>query len=135
MNNISGNVNGNVIVKQPRSQFIENVQKWVLVDSQLKVVNEKTKKMREMKNTLSDEICKYMNENNLNNKKIGITNGELRMVEKKDYSPLSYGYIEKKLQEIIPDKSHVEYIIQYLKDKREITLSQELRGNYNLDKT
>jgi uncharacterized protein YllA (UPF0747 family) len=130
MNNISGNVNGNVIVKQPRSQFIENVQKWVLVDSQLKVVNEKTKKMREMKNTLSDEICKYMNENNLNNKKIGITNGELRMVEKKDYSPLSYGYIEKKLQEIIPDKSHVEYIIHYLKDNREITLSQELRGNY-----
>ena len=130
MNNISGNVNGNVIVKQPKSQFIENVQKWVLVDSQLKVVNEKTKKMREMKNTLSDEICKYMNENNLNNKKIGITNGELRMVEKKDYSPLSYGYIEKKLAEIIPDKSHVEYIIQYLKDNREITVSQELRGSY-----
>ena len=130
MNNISGNVNGNVIVKQPRSQFIENVQKWVLVDSQLKVVNEKTKKMREMKNTLSDEICKYMNENNLNNKKIGITNGELKVVEKKEYSPLSYGYIEKKLEEIIPDKSHVEYIIQYLKDKREINVSQELRGNY-----
>ena len=130
MNNISGNVNGNVIVKQPRSQFIENVQKWVLVDSQLKVVNEKTKKMREMKNTLSDEICKYMNENNLNNKKIGITNGELRMVEKKDYSPLSYGYIEKKLAEIIPDKSRVEYIIKYLKDNREITVSQELRGSY-----
>lgn len=130
MNNISGNVNGNVIVKQPKNQFIENVQKWVLVDSQLKVVNEKTKKMREMKNTLSDEICKYMNENNLNNKKIGITNGELRMVEKKDYSPLSYGYIEKKLQEIIPDTSHVEYIIHYLKDNREITLSQELRGSY-----
>jgi uncharacterized protein YllA (UPF0747 family) len=130
MNNISGNVNGNIIVKQPKSQFIENVQKWVLVDSQLKVVNEKTKKMREMKNTLSDEICKYMNENNLHNKKIGITNGELRMVEKKDYSPLSYGYIEKKLAEIIPDESHVEYIIQYLKDNREITVSQELRGTY-----
>jgi hypothetical protein len=86
--------------------------------------------MREMKNTLSDEICKYMNENNLNNKKIGITNGELRMVEKKDYSPLSYGYIEKKLAEIIPDKSRVEYIIKYLKDNREITVSQELRGSY-----
>jgi hypothetical protein len=130
MNNISGNV----IVKQPKNQFIENVQKWVLIDKQLKIVNEKTKKMREMKNTLSQDICEYMNENNMVNKKIGITNGELKVVDKKEYSPLSYGYIEKKLEEIIPDKSHVEYIIQYLKDKREINITQELRGNYNLDK-
>jgi len=127
MNNISGNV----IVKQPKNQFIDNVQKWVLIDNQLKIVNEKTKKMREMKNSLSEDICKYMNDNDLINKKIGITNGELRIVEKKDYSPLSYGYIEKKLEEIIPDKSHVEFIIQYLKDNREITLSQEIRSNYN----
>jgi hypothetical protein len=127
MNNISGNV----IIKQPKNQFIENVQKWVLLDNQLKLVNEKTKKMREMKNSLSEDICKYMNDNNLINKKIGITNGELRIVEKKDYSPLSYGYIEKKLEEIIPDKSHVEFIIQYLKDNREIIVSQEIRSNYN----
>jgi len=126
MNNISGNV----IVKQPKNQFIENVQKWVLIDKQLKIVNEKTKKMREIKNTLSQDICEYMNDNNMINKKIGITNGELKVVEKKEYSPLSYGYIEKKLEEIIPDKSHVEYIIQYLKDKREISISQELRSNY-----
>jgi len=126
MNNISGNV----IVKQPKNQFIDNVQKWVLIDNQLKIVNEKTKKMREMKNTLSQDICEYMNANNMIDKKIGITNGELKVVDKKEYSPLSYGYIEKKLQEIIPDKSHVEYIIQYLKDKREINVSQELRGNY-----
>jgi hypothetical protein len=127
MNNISGNV----IIKQPKNQFIENVQKWVLLDNQIKIVNEKTKKMREMKNSLSEDICKYMNDNDLINKKIGITNGELRIVEKKDYSPLSYGYIEKKLEEIIPDKSHVEFIIQYLKDNREITVSQEIRSNYN----
>jgi hypothetical protein len=130
MNNISGNV----IVKQPKNQFIENVQKWVLIDNQLKIVNEKTKKMREMKNSLSEDICKYMNDNDLINKKIGITNGELRIVEKKDYSPLTYGYIEKKLEEIIPDKSHVEFIIQYLKDNREITVSQEIRSNYNIEK-
>jgi hypothetical protein len=128
MNNISGNV----IIKQPKLQFIENVQKWVLLDNQLKIVNEKTKKMREMKHTLSEDICKYMNENNLKNKKIGITNGELRMMEKKDYSPLSYGYIEQKLGEIISDKSHVEYIIQYLKDNREITVSQEIRSTYKI---
>jgi aldehyde:ferredoxin oxidoreductase len=126
MNNISENA----VIKPPKSQFIENVQKWVLIDKQLKIVNEKTKRMRELKHDLADNICKYMNENNMKNKKISITGGELKMYDKKDYSPLNYGYIEKCLGEIIPDKTHVEYIINYLKENREISVSQELRGNY-----
>jgi len=126
MNNISSNV----IVKPSKNQFIENVQKWVVLDNQLKIVNEKTKKMREMKHSLSENICNYMKENDMINKKIGITNGELKVVEKKEYSPLSYGYIEKCLEKIIPNKEHVDFIINYLKENREITITQEVRGNY-----
>jgi hypothetical protein len=86
--------------------------------------------MRELKHDLADNICHYMNENNMKNKKISITGGELKIYDKKDYSPLNYGYIEKCLGEIIPDKTHVEYIINYLKENREVSVSQELRGNY-----
>ena len=126
MNNISENT----VIKTPKNQFIENVQKWVLIDKQLKIVNEKTKRMRELKHEMADNICNYMNENNMKQKKISITGGELKIYDKKEYSQLNYGYIEKCLGEIIPDKTHVEYIINYLKDNREISISQELRGNY-----
>ena len=118
----------NQITKTPemeKKEFIENVQKWVLIDSQLKVVNEKTKKMRELKTDLSREICEYTKKNSLT--KIGITNGELRIYEKKEYPPLSYGYIETNLAKIIPDKSHVDYIIKYLKENREITSSLDVK--------
>jgi hypothetical protein len=37
MNNISENA----LTKTPKNQFIENVQKWVLIDKQLKIINEK----------------------------------------------------------------------------------------------
>jgi hypothetical protein len=40
--------------------FIQNVQKWVVLDKQLKYVNEKTRQIRESKNALSANICAYM---------------------------------------------------------------------------
>lgn len=116
-------------IKYSREQFIENVKKWVLIDSQLKIVNEKTRKMRTIKNGLTDEICIYMTENNIKNNKISISDGELKIYEKKEYSQLTFGYIEKCLAEIIPEKTNVEYIINYLKEKREITVSNDIRRN------
>ena len=81
--------------------------------------------MRNMKSELSTQICEYTKKNSLT--KIGITNGELRIYEKKEYSPLTYGYIETNLAKIIPDKSHVDYIIKYLKENREITSSLDVK--------
>ena len=36
----------NIITVSSKQEFIVNVQKWVTIDSQLKIVNEKTKQMR-----------------------------------------------------------------------------------------
>jgi len=113
-----------------RKQFIENIKQWVLLDSQLKIVNEKTRKLRETKTELSEQICEYMNTNGLLENKIGISDGELRIFQKKEYSPLSYGYIERSLAEIIPDKKQLEYIIEFLKEKREITTSLDIKRTY-----
>jgi hypothetical protein len=114
-----------------RKQFIENIKQWVLLDSQLKIVNEKTRKLRETKTELSEQICEYMNTNGLLENKIGISDGELRIFQKKEYSPLSYGYIERSLAEIIPDKKQLEYIIEFLKEKREITTSLDIKRTYH----
>ena len=70
--------------KSQKERFIENVQRWVLIDKQMKIINEKTKKLRSMKHYINDEICNYMNENNLSNNKIGISDGELKIYEKKE---------------------------------------------------
>jgi len=115
--------------KSQKERFIENVQRWVLIDKQMKIINEKTKKLRSMKHDINDEICNYMNKNNLSNNKIGISDGELKIYEKKEYSPLTFGFIEKSLAEILPNKKNVEFIINYLKSHREIKSSQELRRN------
>ena len=120
--------------KPKKEIFIDHVKRWVTIDSQQKIINEKTKKLRELKGQSSEFICNYMNENNVQ-PKILITDGELRIYEKKEYSPITFGYIEKCLAEIIPDKSQVDFIIEHLKEKREITISKEIRRTSNKNKS
>lgn len=103
---------------------------WVTLDNQLKLINEKTKKMREMKQGASERICGYMKENDVKNKikiKDGELNAEIRLYEKKEYSPLTYTYIESCLKKIIRDEEQVEYVIQFLKENREVTSSPDIR--------
>ena len=122
------------LTKTPKDLFIDHVKRWTTIDTQQKIIHEKTKKLREMKNESGEYICKYMKENNIH-QKIVITDGELKLYEKKEYSPLTFGYIETCLAEIIPDKSHVDFIIHHLKEKREITTSQDIRRSSTKNKS
>lgn len=128
MDNITNN-NQSLIVKPNKNErelLIEHVKNWVILDQKIQMINEKTKQIRELKSTITTDICDYIKRNNITSN-IGISNGELRMYDKKDYKPLTFTYVEKCLNEIIKDKTHVEYIIKYLKDNREITISQDIK--------
>jgi len=126
---VSGNIQ-NVLTKTNKTIFVENIQKWVIAEKQLKHIAEKTKEIRELKTQTSIDICQYIQSNNLSSTKIELSDGELKIYDKKEYPPLSFGYIEERLAEIIPDKSHVNFIIQHLKDNREIKSSPDIRRTY-----
>lgn len=117
-------------VKNSKSQFVENIQKWVIVDSQIKLLNEKTKKIRELKHTLLDNINAYVANNNIENTTIEISDGELRFYEKKEYQPITFGYVENSLGKIISDKKQVDFIMNYLRENREIKVCKDIRRNY-----
>jgi hypothetical protein len=117
-------------VGSQRSKFIENIQKWVMIDSQIKLINEKVKKARETKYKILEEINTYVAENKIENTKIEISDGELRFYEKKEYQPITFGYVEDSLGKIISDKKQVDFIMNYLRENREITVSKDIRRNY-----
>ena len=103
------------------------VQKWVLVDNQLQILQEKTKTMREWKKKLNEKIVEMMTDQKIEDKILSIPGGELSMQEKKEYSSLSFGFIAECLEEIISDKEKVEDIVDYLREKREIKRMKEIR--------
>ena len=43
----------------PTKQFETNIQKWVAIDNQLKIIQEKTKELREQKNQIGKNIQEY----------------------------------------------------------------------------
>jgi malonyl CoA-acyl carrier protein transacylase len=118
------------IVVSSKETFAENVRRWVLLDTQLKMINEKTKEMRDAKHKSGDIICEYMKSNGIQDKKIEIHDGDLKIYEKKEYPPLTYSYIEECLDKIIANKSQVEYILKFLKENREIKKVQDIRRNF-----
>jgi hypothetical protein len=86
--------------------------------------------MRDAKHKSATVICEYMEKNGIQDKKIEIHDGDLKVYEKKEYSPLTYSYIEECLEKIVTNKSQVEYILKYLKENREIKQVQDIRRNY-----
>lgn len=111
----------------PKKVFVENVQKWALYDRQLKIIAEKTRQIRTAKHDASKQIVEYMDTHNISHNKIELSDGELKIVEKKDYSPLTFSYIEESLAQIIPEKAHVDFIVEYLKTHREIKVTREIK--------
>lgn len=109
-----------------KQQLIQNIRNYVLIDAQLQSYNEKVKKCRELKNTFSASIYKFMEKHNCNNI-IQLADGELHITEKKDVSPLTFSYVEKCLSEMIDNKEHVLNIILYLKENREVKYVKEIR--------
>ena len=116
-----------------KEEFINNIKKWVALDSQLKQQTENIKRMREIKNNLTTDICTYMDDNSLQNKRIEISDGYLKYAEKKEYSPLTYSYIESCLKKIIENEEQVEYIINYLKNNRQIKTSFDIKKRLKIN--
>ena len=90
-----------------KAEFINDVQKWVVLDSQLKLANEKIRQLRESRNQLTSQICGFVDSQNMRDTKLEISDGNLKVYDRKEYAPLTFGYIEASLDKIIPNKEHV----------------------------
>jgi len=117
--------------KQEKETFIEHVKRWVLLDTHLKRIQEKTKELKEERSELDQAICSYLAKHNMREKKIEIHDGEIRCVEKKEYTPLSYSYLEDSLEGIVNDVATVHRILEHVKQHRKVTSHLQLRRTYN----
>ena len=110
-----------------REDFEQNMKKWAILDNKIRELSEQLKQMRGQKEETGSVLCQFMKSKGIDKKKIEIGDSVISIYEKNDYSSLTYGFLEKCLGEIIPEKDNVEYIIQYVKGKREVKKSNDLR--------
>lgn len=124
-------MNNQIVIKE---DFAQNVKRWVTIDTQLKMINEKTKLLREEKNNISYKICDQLDKSGNKNRKILIHDGDIKVHEKKEYSPLTFSFLEEHLGKIMNDPGQVDYVIEYLKQKRDIKITNDLKRSYKNNK-
>lgn len=104
-----------------------NVNKWLEIDNTIKNLSEQVKDLRTQKNSVEETIMNYAERNNISNLSIKTNEGILKLTQNKSASQLTYKYLEKCLHEIISDDKQVENIINFIKNKREITETKSIK--------
>jgi hypothetical protein len=108
-------------------EFIQAVKKWVAFDNQLHILNVRIKEIRETRNTITQQIHQYAEDKNLDYPSIEISDGELILCEKREYSSLSFSYIERCLSKLIQEPAHIERILNALRENRKCYLIPDIR--------
>ena len=109
----------------------KSIQKWVELDNEMKLLNEQVKDLRTRKNDMEDKIIDYVNEHDMNNNIVNITDGKLKFCETKQTMPITLGFLEKCLGDIISNQNQVKQIMEYIKGKREHKVVPEIKRYYN----
>jgi len=111
--------------------FDKQIQKWLELDNKIKKMNAELKTSRELKNDLETSIMETVNNKKLLNTSLSLPDGKLRFVETKTTNPISLTFVEQCLNDLIPNKSQVQHILKYIKEKREIKINSEIKRYYN----
>lgn len=109
----------------------QQIQQWVAVDNQLKTLTDKVKELRDQKNTLSENINTHVENSDLQNATIKISDGKLKFVQLKETQPLTFKFLDSCLREIIKSEEQVDKIMEYIKNKREVKYVSEIKRFYN----
>jgi hypothetical protein len=111
--------------------FEQQIQQWITIDNQMKIVGDKMKELRDKKNIISEQINTHIETSELSNASIKINDGQLKFIKVKEIQQLTFKYLETCLSEIIKNEEQVKKIVDYIKNKREIKYVPEIKRLYH----
>jgi len=105
------------------------VQQYLQLDEELQEIQNQQKELREKRTQVQTRIIDYMRDNDLEHRTLKTGKTQLSIISRKQYSAISFSYLDKMLRNIIPDTSQIPSILQYLKENREVKVVSEIRHN------
>jgi hypothetical protein len=111
--------------------FESQIQQWVAVDNQMKILSDKMKELRDKKNIITEQINNHVETSQLSNASVKINDGQLKFVKIKETQQLTFKYLETCLSEIIKNEEQVQKIVDYIKNKREVKYIPEIKRFYS----
>jgi len=109
------------------AEFNQLIAKWIQVEDEIKKYNVHLSKLRETRTQLNTQIAKQLIDTKKQDAIIRTSNCNLRLYNTKISSPISFKYLEQTLPDLIDDDGQIKQIIKYLKSKRNVKITTELR--------
>ena len=73
----------------------------------------------------------FVDNNSLSSSTIKISDGKLKFAQTKQTAPITLGFLETCLGEIINNKDQVAHIMDYIKQHREVKIVPDIKRYYN----
>lgn len=109
-------------------KFKKKIKIYVSYDDKIKKYNTELKKLREKKYKLEQSIIKFMNNNQMNNTIINLTDGgKLQLSESKKTESLSKNYILQKLTTYFSSEEDAQKIVDYLYSNRVVMIKNSIK--------
>lgn len=112
------------------SSFEEQIRSWVAVDNQLKVLQDKSKELRDRRASLNEVIMGHVADNSMEGSTVRISDGRLRFVASNQTSPLTLKFVQECLLKCIQNGPQVEQIMTFIKAQRETKVKTEVKRFY-----
>ena len=89
-----------------------------MVDNSLRTLADQTRQFRERKNQIASEILESSAGENLNNRRIAISDGYLRFTTVEKVNPLTFALVQDGLAEFLGSAEQAMRAVEYIKSVR-----------------
>ena len=110
--------------------FEDKIREWVVTDNRIRHGTNELKIMRLERVDLADGIIDYVASHNMTNQTVQISDGIIKFQNTKITSPLTFKFIRKCLNDCISSEEQVNRLISYIKEKRVIRYTPEVKRIY-----
>lgn len=112
--------------------FQDNIKQYVILDNQIKDLNNKLKNLRAEKLEYNKKIINYIEDNNLQQATIKINDGRLNYNYNMQNQPLTYKYLENCFNKFFKNQPEVSnLLLNFIKKERDIKYIKEIKRTYN----
>ena len=110
--------------------FEEQIQQWVTLDNQIRMLNDRARQLREERNGTSDKILQYVETQNLSNATVKISDGKLKFVSARQTAPLTFKHVQDCLSKCIQSEDDVKLIMKHIRETREVRTVPDIKRTY-----
>ena len=110
-----------------QTSLAQCVQEYSVIEDELQELGAKQKTLRERKHELQTKIIQTMKDSNLETRTLKQGDNHFYIGTRKQYSSLSFSYLETVFEKMIPDKTNRTFLLEYLRENREVKNVDELK--------